>query len=85
MERVIVFVLGMVAAMVLIVLMGARPQGFVNKYQISAWGTADGMHGVYVVDSSTGVVWEVHRSGEIDYLGRSFEDPRRKEEYSLPE
>jgi hypothetical protein len=84
MERVIVFVFGMVAALVLIVLMGARPQGVVNKYQISAWGTADGMHGVYVVDSSTGVVWEVHRSDEIDYLGRSFEDPRDKEEHRQP-
>ena len=78
MDRVITFVLGMLAALMLIALMGARPQGFVNKYQISAWGSADGMHGVYVVDSSTGVVWEVHRSGEIDYLGLPLEDPRRE-------
>jgi hypothetical protein len=77
MERVITFVLGMLTALVLLSIMGAaRPQGFVNKYQISAWGNADGMHGVYMVDSSIGVVWEIHRSGEIDSLGVPFEDPR---------
>jgi hypothetical protein len=77
MERVIVFILGVLAALMIVMIMGATPQGLVDKYQISAWGTADGMHGVYVIDTSTGAVWEAHRLNEIDNLGRPIEGADR--------
>jgi hypothetical protein len=80
MNRLIVFLLGVLAAFLLVGIMGWTPQGLVGKYQISAWGTEDGKHGVYLVDSSTGEVWEVHRLGEIDLLGRPFEDRRTRGE-----
>ncbi|MFP4515229.1 MAG: hypothetical protein ACOC24_07055 [Desulfovibrionales bacterium] len=69
MQRITVYLLGVITAVGIMLLMGAAPQGLVNKYQL-----AQDKDTAFVLDTTSGVVKMVWQRDAGAQLGVPFEE-----------